>query len=198
MALDLPEAPPPVVAVVPRQAKAPRPRATASAANLRAVPTIIAAPVPVVPTPPIVPPVVAAPIAADGAAATAGAATVAGPGTGSGGEGTGRGSGDAGDGDGGGGTASRWIKGRIGNSDYPRAAEAAGVTGDLTTRYTVGANGRVTGCTVTESSGSAELDQTTCRLVMARYRYKPARDAQGKAVVDVVYEDHRWVIRGDR
>ena len=189
---------PPVKKVVPLRAKAPRPKGRASAANLKVVPTIVVAPVPIVPMI-VVPPIVAAPVAGDGAAGAAGAAAVIGPGTGAGGEGTGLGSGDAGDGDGGGGgMGSRWLKGRIRNADYPREVAAAGVEGNLTTRYVIGANGRVTGCSVTETSGNAVLDAVTCRLVIERYRYRPARDARGKKVGDVVYEDHSWVIAPER
>jgi protein TonB len=58
----------------------------------------------------------------------------------------------------------------------------------------VGPNGRVTECRVIRSSGNAELDETTCRLILERFRFAPARDAQGRKVSDVVVEDHTWVI----
>jgi protein TonB len=38
------------------------------------------------------------------------------------------------------------------------------------------------------------LDETTCRLVMQRYRYEPARDAQGRRVSDTDVEEHSWVL----
>jgi protein TonB len=61
-------------------------------------------------------------------------------------------------------------------------------------RIAVTANGRVSACSVTQSSGSALLDATTCRLAQRRFRYEPARDAQGKAVPDVVEDGQRWWI----
>jgi TonB family protein len=48
--------------------------------------------------------------------------------------------------------------------------------------YNIDATGRVTACTVTQSSGSVALDETTCRLMKERGRFTPARDAKGKAV----------------
>ena len=58
--------------------------------------------------------------------------------------------------------------------DYPARAlreERQGTTGF---RVTVGTDGRVTGCTVTSSSGSPDLDAATCTNVSRRARFKPA------------------------
>ncbi|MBA3525824.1 MAG: TonB family protein [Sphingomonas sp.] len=44
-------------------------------------------------------------------------------------------------------------------------------------RLDVGENGRVTGCTITRSSGSRWLDSTTCRILRSRARYTPARNS---------------------
>ena len=177
----------------PRTAPAP-PRAShkkagkASPANLRAKPTEIVAPKPVAPVPP--PPVVAAPKAGPGTAPSAGAAPVPGPGTGAGGQGEGTGAG--GDGDGGGGTSLEWIKGEIKPSDYPHDALKAGASGTVYLSFVVGVEGRVTSCTVTRSSGNAELDSTTCRLIMERFRYRPTRDRHGRPVPDEVIGFHKW------
>jgi hypothetical protein len=46
----------------------------------------------------------------------------------------------------------------------------------------VGADGTVKSCDVIETSGTSELDGLTCRLITARVRFLPARDAQGRAV----------------
>jgi TonB family protein len=48
----------------------------------------------------------------------------------------------------------------------------------------IAAEGRVTNCTITASSRSTILDATTCRILRARARFTPARDASGKAVAD--------------
>ncbi len=170
-----------------------RPQGAASAPNLRAKATPIVAPPPVIlmPVPPIV---VVTTKANDGGATASGAALVAGPGSGSGGQGNGSGSGGAGDGDGGGGAPLRKTGGRITGRDYPRGPYEAGIGGTLFVRYTVGVRGRVTECAVTRSSGNAELDAATCRLITERFRFKPRRNAAGKPIPAVVVEDHTWVV----
>jgi protein TonB len=188
-------APPPVEKVVPHRGSR-KPEGAPSPPNLRAKPTEIVAPPPVLRFV-VPPPVVTAPIAGPGSDPSAGASDVRGPGTGSGGVGTGTGSGGSGNGEGAGDgdeTPPRWLRGRIKDSDYPSAAGEAGNNGTVSVRYTVGTDGRVSGCAVTRSSGSAELDETTCRLIEQRFRYAPSRDAQGRAVPSTVVEDHEWVI----
>lgn len=63
-------------------------------------------------------------------------------------------------------------------------------------RFTVGTDGRAGGCTVMRSSGNAELDATTCRLIERRFRFDPARDTQGRLVSDVKgWEQVWWLVR---
>jgi protein TonB len=191
-----PEPPPAPLEKVVRHRRSRIPEGAASPPNLRAKPTEIVAPPPVLPLV-VPPPVVTALIAGPGSDPSAGASDVRGPGTGSGGVGTGTGSGGNGNGEGAGDgdeTPPRWLRGRIKDSDYPRAAGEAGNSGTVSVRYAVGRDGRVSGCAVTRSSGSKELDETTCRLIEQRFRYAPSRDAHGRAVPSIVVEDHDWVI----
>jgi protein TonB len=167
--------PPPLAPPVPRRPA--RAEGAASPPNRTARAAPVVAPRPVLPvTPP--PPVVVAPLAGTGRESNAGAAPVVGPGSGSGGVGTGTGSGRGGSGPGGGGLASRsrLIRGRLVSDDYPRRQAAAGAGGTVIVRFTVQTDGSVSGCTTTRSSGNAELDRTTCRLIERRFRYEPARD----------------------
>jgi protein TonB len=189
-----PEPPhPAVVKVAPHRASR-KPEGAASPPNLRAKPTEIVAPPPVLPFV-LPPPVLTAPIAGPGNDPSAGASDVRGPGTGSGGVGTGTGSGGNGNGEGAGDeTPPRWLRGRIKDSDYPISAGESGSNGTVSVRYTVGTDGRVSGCEVTRSSGDAALDETTCRLIEQRFRYAPSRDEQGRAVPSIVVENHDWVI----
>lgn len=188
-------APEPEVPPEPAKARAPRPEGAASAANKRARPSEVVAPPPAVEVPP---PIVAAPVAATGPDVSAGAAPVAGPGTGSGGAGTGFGSGGQGSGTGGGGGGSaRWVKGRIKDSDYPRAAARAEIGGAVIVNFDVGTNGRASNCRVVSSSGNADLDRTTCRLIEKRFRYEPATDAQGRPVPSVVAWRQEWWLEPD-
>lgn len=177
-------APPPPVEADPAPATDPRDEGAAAPPALEAIATPVVAPPVRLPQPS---PVVAAPVAGVGTESSAGAAPVPGPGTGGGGVGTGTGSGRGGDGQGGGGGGVRAEKtgGAIIDRDYPRAARRARVEGSVTTRFTVGTDGRARGCLVTGSSGNAELDATTCRLIEQRFRYRPARDVRGDPVAEI-------------
>lgn len=184
----------------------PRPKKEGAAAppNLKATPTeIVRPPPPPVRLPPP-PPVAAAPIAGTGAASSAGAAPIRGPGTGSGGVGNGTGSGNGGNGEGGGGGGGggppRLVKGEIKDKDYPRVSALAGVGGTVWVRFAVETNGRATDCVVTRSSGHEDIDETTCRLIENRFRYKPATDYAGHPVRAYLVERHTWsIVRpGDR
>ncbi len=182
--------------VPPRQAVKPRATGRAAPPNRTARPVPVITPPPVVPLlvlPPLV--ITAAPVTGNGNEANAGAATRTGPGTGAGGNGDGLGSGASGDGAGDGGSGGSWAEwksGRIHDRDYPAAAFQSGIQGSLRTRYTIDTKGRVIRCEILETSGSPLLDATTCRLVMQRYRYRPARDANGRATTDILTERHHW------
>lgn len=190
--IDFERPPPPKpvehVKPVPRQN---RPSGEAAPPNLKNVPTEIVAPSPMLP--PIVIPVITAPIADRGAAANAGAAPIAGPGTGAGGQGNGRGAGGSGDGDGFGGVPPEHVRGRLNNSDYPKGLGEEGVQGNVAVRYLVREDGRVAECQVTRSSGSKLLDDTTCRLITERFRFRPSRDEQGRPVASYIVENHEWI-----
>ncbi|MCC2977423.1 energy transducer TonB [Sphingomonas sp. PL-96] len=179
--LPLPAPPPPL----PEPAAQPQqPSGAAAPANRRARPKPVVAPPAPIPLPP--PPMTAPPIAGTGSESMAGAAPLPGPGTGAGGAGSGLGSGGSGNGTGrGGGTPARLLRGAIRDPDYPRAARRARIEGSVTVRFTVDVAGRARGCAVMQSSGSPELDATTCRLIEGRYRYAPARDASGNPVEEV-------------
>jgi protein TonB len=71
--------------------------------------------------------------------------------------------------------------GWITNDDYPRAALVREWEGTLSYRLVVDSAGRVTGCSVTQSSGHRALDEAACRLVTRRARFEPASDATGAA-----------------
>lgn len=191
---DVRETPPPPL---PPPVKEPPARShahTGAAAppNKMAVPAAILVPPPairiVVP-----PPVAAAAVPGPGSASVAGAATRDGPGTGGGGTGIGTGTGSGGSGTGGGGgSGATLIGGHIRDSDYPRGASKARAGGTVIVRFSVGIDGRASGCKVTTSSGNAELDATTCRLIEQRFRYAPARDGQGRPVTEVKGWKQTW------
>ena len=47
---------------------------------------------------------------------------------------------------------------------------------------------------MTRSSGHPELDETTCRLIERRFRYRPARNSAGDAVPEVVRKTYDWLL----
>jgi protein TonB len=197
-----PKPPHPDVEPKPRKARPKDAEGSASPANLRDTPSEIVAPKPVIVLPPP-PPIPAAPVAGAGNAPAAGAATIPGPGTGAGGLGTGLGSGLSGNGTGGGGGGgiavhARWLRGGIDGRDYPRAAYEARAEGITYVRFTVGRDGRIRDCTITRSSGHPVLDETTCRLILRRFRYRPAFDADGRPVEEEVRGQQDWELGPER
>jgi protein TonB len=82
--------------------------------------------------------------------------------------------------------------GLFSDDDYPAAALRAGDEGLVRYRIEIGASGRVSNCAVTGSSGSAALDQATCRIVRTRTRFTPARDGAGNAVPDAREGEISW------
>ena len=191
---------PPILADEKPKQATPEPKGAASAANLKKTSAPREAPKRIVeiPQPKSLP---AATKAGSGSENDAGAADMPGPGTGAGGVGSGFGSGNSGDGTGGGGIASRakLVGGRITNADYPKSATAARQGGSVTAHFTVGADGRPTKCRVVKSSGNADIDATTCRLIEQRFRYEPARNKAGYPMSDVTgWQQTWWLERGKR
>ncbi|HYE27311.1 MAG TPA: energy transducer TonB [Allosphingosinicella sp.] len=205
--LDIVEVPPPPpakparpsVEKKTRKARPKDPEGAASPANLRNTPTQIMAPPPEIRLP-VPPPIPAAPAPGQGSAMAAGAATVPGPGTGAGGFGTGLDTGRFGTGTGGGGGGggrgirARWLSGSIRPDDYPDSAWRARIGGTVHLRFTVAPTGRVSDCVVTRSSGSRALDEVTCRLIRQRFRYRPARNAEGRPIASSVVGEHVWEV----
>ncbi len=109
------------------------------------------------------------------------------------GTGAGGGTGGQGYGAGGGGTDLEKIAGDIFPSDYPKHLGNAGIGGRVSVTFTVETNGRVTGCRITRSSGIAELDALTCRLMEQRFVFRPSTDRYGRPIRDKVDWDHDWI-----
>lgn len=66
--------------------------------------------------------------------------------------------------------------------DYPSRMIRRGIEGTTGFRLTIDARGRVTDCTVTSSSGSADLDKAACTSLSRRARFEAARDGNGDAI----------------
>ena len=72
----------------------------------------------------------------------------------------------------------RWLS----NNDYRSSWARRELTGVARFRLEIAANGRVSNCTVTGSTGHSELDAATCSLVSKRARFEPARGGNGEPV----------------
>lgn len=76
--------------------------------------------------------------------------------------------------------------------DYPVAALREERGGETGFRLRVSEEGRPLGCEITSSSGSQDLDATTCAMLMRRAHFEPARDADGRAMPSVYRNRNSW------
>ena len=187
---ETPPPPPPITPETPKpaeQSQKPKEReGAASEKNIKNEATPIVAPKPKI-EPPVPLPVNVTQTPSQGAAPNQGASDVAGPGTGAGGAGAGTGSGGSGSGTGGGGegiaTRAQLLSPSLRSRDYPpdlRRRLSDGASPFVI--FTVLPNGRVTGCRIYQSSGDPAVDDMTCRLVSARFVYRPAYNRRGEPV----------------
>jgi protein TonB len=82
--------------------------------------------------------------------------------------------------------------GWVSENDYPPAALRAGAEGRVTVRYVIGRDGDVEGCEVVESSGNADLDAVSCRIVTDRFVFDPARDREGRRIAETRRQRFLW------
>ncbi len=84
------------------------------------------------------------------------------------------------------------LQGLVTADDYPAEALKNDEQGTVRFQLDVGRDGKPTGCTVVESSGSKILDDATCRLIVDRARFEPARDRRGRPTTDQVTSRITW------
>jgi protein TonB len=80
------------------------------------------------------------------------------------------------------------------DADYPPSAIRAEAQGIVGFTLDVDKDGRVTNCAIVSSSGSAVLDQATCRIMTARAQFVPAHDRKGRPTTDRVWARIKWVL----
>jgi len=73
--------------------------------------------------------------------------------------------------------------------DYPSGAPPHGIVGFT---LTIGPDGRVIGCNITQSSGTSILDIATCNIMRRRARYTPAMDSNGSPAVGTIEQEIEW------
>jgi len=73
---------------------------------------------------------------------------------------------------------SRWVT----NGDYRPRWVREGLSGTARFDLAISSQGRVTNCTITKSTGHAQLDTATCKLIAKRARFNPALNSNGDPV----------------
>lgn len=86
------------------------------------------------------------------------------------------------------------LKQLFGPDAYPPVAIRAGEQGRTIAVLAIGADGKVTGCSVQTSSGSAALDGRTCEIALGRLSFDPAKDRRGRPVASTYLLPVRWVL----
>ena len=81
-------------------------------------------------------------------------------------------------------------------ADYPARALRNGEQGTVTMQIGVDETGRVNSCTVTQTSGSSNLDQGACESFRQHAKFKPARDATGRAIESTLTQSVRYILPG--
>lgn len=85
----------------------------------------------------------------------------------------------------------------VSEDDYPDASRRAGEEGVTSVRVTVGTDGRVKACSVTNSSGFSRLDERACQIAERRWRFRPATE-NGQPVEATITRNYRWQLREGR
>lgn len=66
--------------------------------------------------------------------------------------------------------------------------------GTVAFRLSIGADGKIKDCTITESTGHSALDEATCTLVKRRAKFEPAKNDRGDTVSGTFSSAVRWQI----
>jgi len=78
--------------------------------------------------------------------------------------------------------------------DYPPGALRDQREGVTKIAYVINEQGRIDSCNVTGSSGSPDLDDTSCRLMLRRGRFSTALDQSGRPIKSSGTRNVRWQI----
>lgn len=76
--------------------------------------------------------------------------------------------------------------------DYPHSAVVNNEQGTASVRIRVSKEGKVSDCQLVESSGSDAIDKQTCRIILTRAHFQPARTKDGQAVDSIALQRIRW------
>ena len=76
--------------------------------------------------------------------------------------------------------------------DYPPQAVRGAWSGRASYELEIDVGGRVTQCSITQSSGHAVLDKKTCAVLKKRARFEPPKDGQGNALPSIYRSTLNW------
>lgn len=68
------------------------------------------------------------------------------------------------------------------NVDYPRKALKEGKEGTTTFTVRISDTGQPSNCVIVQSSGSPDLDEATCKTIVKRGRFAPAKNENGQPI----------------
>ena len=88
------------------------------------------------------------------------------------------------------GSPGEWVT----DADYRSRWIREGMSGTARFTLAIDPSGRISECTITRSSGHADLDAATCRLIERRARFEPARDGAGNRVAGTYSNAINWKI----
>jgi protein TonB len=80
--------------------------------------------------------------------------------------------------------------GSISDEDYPPSSIRNEEAGTSIARFTIGTDGKVASCNA--SGASSALDAETCKLIIRRFRYKPAKDESGNPIEETRSQRVTW------
>ena len=80
------------------------------------------------------------------------------------------------------------------DDDFPDASRRAEEQGVTRVSYVIDPTGKVTTCTVTQTSGFPRLDDATCKIIMRRFRFNPAT-REGQPVSETKTQPVRWQLK---
>jgi TonB family protein len=88
------------------------------------------------------------------------------------------------------------LRGLFTEADYPEVAVKGGRMGRAHVRLRINDAGAITECSIVRSSGSAELDAATCKVLNERAKFEPALDVDGKPTRGIYVTAVHWMLRG--
>ncbi len=80
--------------------------------------------------------------------------------------------------------------GSISDEDYPSSSIRNEEAGTSVATFTIGTDGKVTSCNA--SGASPTLDVETCKLIIRRFRFKPALDTSGQPIAETKSQRVTW------